>query len=114
MENLKLYVLSKEGTITNPMTVMALAEHTEKMFGEFPGLGFGNAYNMTAYLLDAIEDHADSSIVVAWDMEGDRPHPRCLVGEEEIRELIDALEAEQDGDSWEIARRVNLRIRSAE
>ena len=55
-----------------------------------------------------------TSIVVAWDTEGDLPHPRCLVGEEEIRELIDALEAEPDGDSWEIARRVNLRIRYAE
>ena len=114
MENLKLYVLSKEGTMTNPMTVMALAEHTEKMFGEFPALGCGNAYNMPDYLLDAIEDHAETSIVVAWDMEGDLPHPRCLVGEAEIRELIDALEAEPKGDSWEIARRVNLRIRNSQ
>ena len=114
IRNPRLYVLTEDGTIPDIQLVFALAEHTVEQCGELSDLGFGNAYNMPDYLLDAIGNDTDTSIVVAWDTEGDLPHPRCLVGEEEIRELIEALEAEPDGDSWEIARRVNLRIRSAE
>lgn len=111
----RLYVLAKDGTMPAFGMIMSFAEHAKEMTGEdLADLGFGNAYNMPDYLLDAIEDHADTAIVVAWDMDGDLPHPRCLAGEDEIGELIKALEAEPDADAWEIVRRVNIRIRKAE
>lgn len=80
IRNPRLYVLTEDGTIPDIQLVFALAENTVEQCGELSDLGFGNAYNMTAYLLDAIENHADTSIVVAWDMEGNLPHPGVLPG----------------------------------
>lgn len=77
---------------------------------ELDDLGFGSAYNMPVYLLEEIEEHVDSVFVIAWDMDGDMPHPRALVGKEEIMPLIEGLEADENGDSWEIALRLIKRL----
>lgn len=69
---------------------------------------------MPVYLLGEIEEHVGSAFVVAWDMDGNMPHPRVLVGELEIIPLIEALEANENGDSWEIAVEVNKKIRGEE
>ena len=50
-----------------------------------------------------------SSFVVAWDMNSTMPYPRAFVGEPEIIPLIETLEIDEDGDSQEIAVRVNKR-----
>lgn len=42
------------------------------------------------------------------------PHPRALVGKEEIMPLIEGLEADENGDSGEIAVEVNKKIREEE
>lgn len=78
---------------------------------ELEDFGTGSAYNMPVYLLGAIEGHEDTAVVVAWDMDGNQPHPRFLVEPEEIILLIEALEENPDRDAWEIAVEVNKKIR---
>ena len=113
MEKIRFYILSKKVAMLHREIIRLLVEQVKK-YGELDDLGFGSAYNMPVYLLGEIEDHVDSVFVIAWDMDGDTPHPRALVGKKEIMPLIEALEADEDGDSWEIAVRVNKEIREEE
>ena len=111
MEKTRLYILSKNGTMLHPGIIDLFVKQVEK-YGELEDLGFGNAYNMPMYLLGEIEGYVDSSFVVAWDMDQDVPHPRAFVGETEIMALIKALEEDENGDSWEIAVKLNKKIRT--
>lgn len=109
----RLYILFKDGRWMKPEIVKLLVDYVTKK-GELEDFGTGNAYNMPDYLLDAIEGHEDTAMVICWDWEGDTPHPRFLVEPDEICPLIDALKANPKGDSWEIAVEVNRKIRAEE
>lgn len=106
----RVYILTEEGCFLKPEITQILLDRVMED-AELENFGTGSAYNMPVYLLGEIEDHEDTAMVIAWDMDEDQPHPRFLVGEDEIRLLIDVLENNQDGDSWEIAVEVNKAIR---
>ena len=108
----RLYILTEKGQILNPDIVNVLIERVTQD-AELEDFGTGSAYNMPVYLLGEIEDHVDNAMVIAWDRDEDgMPHPRFLVEPCEICPLIEALEANEDGDSWEIAVEVNKQIRA--
>lgn len=113
MEKIRLYILTKNGTRLHPEIVSLLIESARK-YGEPDDFGMGSAYNMPVYLLGEIEGHADSTLVVAWDMDGEMPHPRAFLGRNEVQLLMEALEANLDGDSWEIAVELNRRMREGQ
>lgn len=109
----RLYILFEEGHWMQPEIIRILVDQVMKR-GDLEDFGTGSAYNMPVYLLGAIEGHEDTAMVVAWDWDGDTPHPRFLVEPSEICPLIEALEANPEGDSWEIAVEVNRKIRAAQ
>ena len=109
----RLYILFEEGKWMQPEIIKCLVEHVTRD-AELEDFGTGNAYNMPIYLLGVLENHEDNAIVVAWDWDEDKPHPRFLVEPSEICPLIEALEANPDGDSWEIAVAVNKEIRATQ
>lgn len=78
----RLYVLAKDGTYVVPEVIKILVEQVSAK-RELEDFGTGSAYNMPVYLLGAIEGHEDTAVVVAWDMDGNQPHPRFLVEPEE-------------------------------
>lgn len=109
----RLYILFEEGKWRQPEIIKLIVDYVTKD-AELEDFGTGNAYNMPDYLLDAIEDHEDTAMVVAWDWDEEKPHPRFLVESSEICPLIEALKANMDGDSWKIAVAVNKKIREEE
>ena len=109
----RLYILFEEGKWMQPEIIKLLGDHITKD-ADLEDFGTGNAYNMPDYLLDVIEGHEDTAMVVAWDWDDDKPHPRFLVEPSEICPLIDALKENPKGDSWKIAVAVNKEIRAAQ
>lgn len=108
--NYRLFILFRDGEMPQAEVVDAIVELVEKR-GKIVDLGFGSAYNMPIYLLGELEGHEEEAIVVSMDWDDEMPHPRFLVEPSEIVPLMEALEANQDSDSWEIAVRVNRQIR---
>ena len=109
MDKIRLYILTKNGVLL-PTEITELLVKSAKKYGEIEDFGCGSAYNIPVYLLGEIEKHIEKTFVVAWDMDGDMPHPRAIIGEEVLL-LIKALQDDIEGDSWEIAVEVNKKIR---
>lgn len=109
----RFYVLFEEGHRVLPEGVKILVDSITKN-AVLEDFGTGNAYNMPDYLLDVIEGHEDNAMVVAWDYEGETPHPRVLTAPSEICPLIEALKANPNADAWKIVVDVNKKIRAAQ
>lgn len=110
MEKIRLFILAKKEILVGSEIVKILVDYAKGNW-ELVDFGYGNAYNMPAYLLEAIQKREEPVMVVALEMDDELPKPRIFVDNNEVEALIEALENDIEGDSWEMAVRLNKQFR---
>lgn len=110
MGKIRVYLLTQNGKLIPPELRNLLVKAAGN-YGTIDDVGFGNAYNMPAYLAGEIGENVDASLVIVLEDTDGIPRPRVFFGRTEIKLLIEALTDESDRDSYEIAVELNNRIR---
>lgn len=111
MDNMRVFIISEDGTMVNVELADLLIDTVAKRY-EITNLGIGSAYNMPIYLLGELDGYEDESCVIAIDFdENDMPRPRFLIERPEIELLMNELDKQRSRDSWEVAVEVNKAIR---
>ena len=108
------FIVNMEGHLFLNETEIALIRNAWEDFAVV-GYDYGSAYNMAVYLIGEIKEcRCDNVIVTVIDIDDLKMPVKIIAGKEQMEALMDALDEDLNGDSWEIATKVWSEIKEKE
>ena len=108
------FIVNKKGHLFLNETEIALIRNAWEDFAVV-GYDYGSEYNMAVYLIGEIKEcRCDNVIVTVIDIDDLKMPVKIIAGKEQMEALIDALDEDLNGDSWEIAIKVWSEIKEKE
>lgn len=109
-ESIVVYFVDENGFMNHNYVKYTIDMFTQKGY-TVEDIGMGSAYNMPVYLCGEIAANIEKAVVASYYFKEEQLVPIILFSEYEIDCLLEELEADMDGDSFDILKRVHSKLR---